>query len=171
MSRNRTTRAQLPPQERAERLKERIYLTFTALAVVITLDSHGHPTPGEAMATLAVTSAATLLAVFVADLVSHLVVHGEIHTRAELRRAAAVSLGAIGAVALPFVFLALAVFDVWTLSHALRGAKAALIVALVAIGWLAVRRTRASWWQKLFVLGAEAGLGLAVIGLELLAHG
>ena len=161
----------LPPAERAERLKERIYLTFTALAVVIVLDSHGHTTPGEAITTLAVTCFATLLAVFVADIVSHLAVHGEVHTRDELRRAVAVSLGAIGAVALPFVFLALASFDVWSVDTALSAAKAALIAALVAIGWFAVRRTRAPWWQKLIVLGAEALLGVAVVGLELLAHG
>ncbi len=56
--------------ERAEHLMERIYLTFTALAVVIALRGHEGATTGEALVTLLVTSVGTLLAVLVADVIS-----------------------------------------------------------------------------------------------------
>lgn len=167
----RARRERVPVAERAERLKEEIYLIFTALAVVLVLDSHGHTTPGAAMRTLAFTTAGTLLAVFVADIISHIAVHGRIHSRDELRRALAVSVGAVGAVALPFVFLGIAVAGVWEAHTALTASKIALIAALVAVGWFAVRRVRMAWWKRLIVLGAEAVLGMAVIGLEILAHG
>jgi len=167
----RRRRERVPVEERAERLKEEIYLIFTALAVVIVLDSHGDATPGAALRTLALTTAGTLLAVFVADIVSHIAVHARILHRDELRRALAVSVGAVGAVALPFLFLGLAMAGVWEVGSALKASKIALIAALIAVGWVAVRRVRMRWWQRMIVLGAEALLGLAVIGLEILAHG
>ena len=66
--------------QRADRLRERSYVTFTALAVVLVLRSEAeHMTARVAAGTLAVTVVATLLAVLVADVVrearrSHVVV-------------------------------------------------------------------------------------------------
>lgn len=172
MSRRRATDPSEEERElRAERLKERIYLTFAALAVTLALGSHGHVEPLAALQTLAVTVFGTLLAIFTADIVSHLVVHERMLDRTELRRALQTSFGALGAVALPFVFLILAAADVWSLEAALRGSTIALVTALVVIGFAAVRRVRLAWWQRVIALGAEALLGLAVIGLQLLAHG
>jgi hypothetical protein len=171
MSRRRRRYEDLSAGERADLLKERIYLTFTALAVVIVIDSHGHVTAGDAMRTLAFTTAGTLLAVTVADVVAHLAAHARVLTGKELRHALTVALDAIGAVTLPFIFLVLALLDVWSVHSALIASKSALVAALVAIGWAAVRRVRLPWWQKLIALGGEAALGLAVIGLEILAHG
>lgn len=156
---------------RAAHLKERIYLTFAALAVVITLSTHGHVSAGDAAKTLIVTVLGTLLAVFTADLVSHLVVHGRLFTRPELRHAVGSSFGALSTVALPFVFLGLAALDVWGPDAALRASAVALLVSLIVIGWIAVRRIPLTWFQRLIALGAEAALGLAVIGLQVLAHG
>lgn len=157
-------------ERRADRLKERIYLTFTALAVVLALGGHTSATAEQALTTLAITVAGTLLAVLVADLVSHLVAHERLPTLDELRHALASSVGTVGAVLLPFVFLGLATLGVWDTGRALRGSAVALIVSLVAVGYAAVRRVRLPIWQRLVVLGAEAVLGLGVIGLELLAH-
>ncbi|MEV7692787.1 hypothetical protein AB0N73_05595 [Microbacterium sp. NPDC089189] len=156
---------------RAERLKERIYLTFAALAVVLALAAHGPVDAVSALQTLAVTVFGTLLAIFTADIVSHLVVHERMVTRTELGHAFQTSFGALGAVVLPFAFLALAAFDVWDPTAALRASTIALVLALVVIGFAAVRRVRLHWWQRLIALGAEAVLGLAVIGLQVLAHG
>ncbi|MFJ2370356.1 hypothetical protein [Microbacterium sp. NPDC087665] len=156
---------------RAAHLKERIYLTFASLAVVITLSVHGHVTPGGAATTLIVTVLGTLLAVFTADLVSHLVVHGRLFTQPELRHAVGTSFGALSTVALPFIFLGLAALDVWDTDTALLAGAIALVVSLVVIGWVAVRRIPLTWFQRLVALGAEAVLGLAVIGLQVLAHG
>ncbi|WP_336640940.1 hypothetical protein [Microbacterium sp. USHLN272] len=166
--------AEIDEAERAARaahLKERIYLSFAALAVVITLSAHGHVSAGEAATTLIVTVMGTLLAVFTADLISHLVVHERLFTPPELRHALASSFGALGTVVLPFVFLGFAGLDAWSTDAALRASAIALLASLIVIGWIAVRRMPLTWFQRLVALGAEAALGLAVIGLQVLAHG
>ncbi|SED66238.1 hypothetical protein [Jiangella alba] len=159
----------LPPGQRADILKERIYITFTALAVVLALRAHA-VSAGEAALSLAVVVIGTVLAVLVADIVSHIAVHESLPVRAELRHMARVSFGALGALVLPAVFIGLAVADVWEIEPALRAASIALVAALAAIGYLAVRRVRLPAWQRLIVLLAEVVIGLVVIGLELLAH-
>lgn len=166
--------AEIDDAERAARaahLKERIYLTFAALAVVITLSTHGHVTAGEAATTLIVTVMGTLLAVFTADLISHLVVHERLFTRPELSHALASSFGALSTVVLPFIFLGFAGLGAWETDAALRASAIALLVSLIVIGWIAVRRMPLTFLQRLIALGAEAALGLAVIGLQVLAHG
>jgi hypothetical protein len=160
-------------EHRAEALKERVYVTFTSLAVVLALQSHSgeHLSAGEAASTLSITVVGTLLAVFVADVVSHLAVHATVPTASELRHMAGVSFGAFGAVVLPLVFIAFAALDGWSIDAALRASTIALTVTLIAIGFLAVRRVKMAWWQRLIALGAEFVVGAAIVGLELLAHG
>lgn len=123
------------------------------------------------MPTLSITVVGTLLAIFVADLVSHLAVHARTPTRSELAPMARVSLGAFGAAVLPLLLLAVAALPVWNLDPALRAGTAAYVLSLVLIGWLAVRRGPMSCGRRLVALGAEFVLGLAVVGLEVLARG
>lgn len=159
-------------QQRADQLKERIYVTFTSLAVVLALGSHAaEVTPGEAARTLAITVVGTLLAVFVADVVAHISVHAAVPTPPELGHMVRVSTGSLGVLVLPMVFLGLAGAGVMRLEGALRACTIALAASLIVIGYLAARRVRLPAHQRLVVLFAEFGLGLAVIGLELLAHG
>lgn len=153
---------------RAERLKERIYLTFAALAVVLALNLHESQAV-KALLTVIVTVVGATLALFVADLLSHLVVHERMVHPGELRHAAATSFGAATIVVLPVVFLLLAVFDVWSTDAALTASAYALIASLVVIGLAATRKVPMTWWQRLLALGAEAVLGLIVIGLQVLA--
>ncbi len=64
------------PVQRAEVLKERIYITFTSLAVVLALSSHvDEVTARGAAVTLMIAVVGTLLAVFVADLVAYIAIH------------------------------------------------------------------------------------------------
>lgn len=157
---------------RAEQLKERVYVTFTALAIVLALRSHAsETTAGEAATTLAIAVVGTLLAVFVADFVSHIAVHERMPDRAELRHMIGVTSSALGVLILPMIFLGLAGLDAWTVDGALLAASIALIASLVAVGFFAIRRVQLPIAQRLIVLLAEAVLGLAVIGLELFAHG
>jgi hypothetical protein len=156
--------------EHAQRLKERVYITFTALAVVLALREHG-ASADEAAVTLTISLTGTLLAVLVADVVSHIAVYAVLPTQAELRLMIRVSFGTLGALIVPLVFVALAVVDRWPVTTALRAATIALIVALGVIGYLAVRRVRLPVWQKVIVLLAEFALGICVVGLEWLAHG
>ena len=155
---------------RADHLKERIYLSFAALAVLLAIKSHGDPLPLEAFLTLLVTVLGTLLAVFVADIISFTVVHERAMRRTERQHAVFASFGALGAVSLPFVFLLLAVVGVMQIETALNASIIALVVTLVLIGWAAVRKIPLKWWQRLIALAAEAALALGVVGLQLLAH-
>jgi len=93
--------------ERAERLKERVYVTVTGLAVVLALRSNGE-SPGKAALTLIIAVFGTLLAVLLADIVSHIAVCAALPTNGELREMVAVSFAALGAVVVPFVLVGLA---------------------------------------------------------------
>ena len=158
-------------EQRAEQLKERIYVTLTALAVVLVLRSEAdQTTPGTAAAALAVTVGATLLAVFVADVIAHITVHAAVPSGAELLQMLRVVTPALGVLVLPVILLRLAATEVMTLDRALRVSSIALVASLVVIGYLAVRRLRISLFPSLVVLLAEFALGLAVVALELLAH-
>jgi hypothetical protein len=171
---DRRARADAPaptPEERADRLKERVYVTFAALAVVLTLRSHGDVTAGVAATTLLITVGGTLLAVLLADVVSHIAVHAALPTAAEARHMVAVCTGALGVLVLPMLFVGVAASGSWTVDGALRASTIALVASLGVVGWLAVRRVALPGWQKLLVLVAEVALGVAVVSLELLAHG
>ena len=171
---NRRARADAPPptpEERAGRLKERVYVTFAALAVVLTLRSHGEVSAGVAATTLLITVGGTVLAVLLADVVSHIAVHAALPTAAEARHMVAVGTGALGVLVLPMVFVGLAAAGSWTVDGALRASTIALVASLGVVGWLAVRRVALPGWQKLLVLVAEVALAVAVVALELLAHG
>ncbi len=156
-------------EERTDRLRERVYITFTALAVVLALRSH-EDVEARAGLLLVITVTGTLLAAFVADVISHIAVHAALPDRREFQRMLRVSTGALGGLVVPLTFVGFAAADVWSMDRALRAATVALVVALAAIGYLAVRRVRLPVWQKLVVLLAECVLGAAVVGLELLAH-
>ncbi|MFU8945367.1 hypothetical protein ACLRGF_01405 [Mycetocola zhadangensis] len=156
----------------AERLKERIYVTFTSLTVVLALSSHAHDvTPGKAATTLLIAVTGTLLAVFVADFLTHTVAHAALPSRGQLRHMVGVVVNAIGVVVVPLILLGLAALDAIDVECALSVSSIVLVATLGIVGFLAVRRVRLSFWLKLVLLAAEVVLGLAVVGLELLAHG
>ena len=156
---------------RAAALKERVYVTFTVLAVVIALRAHdAHPSAGVALGTLAVAVAATIVAVYVADLISSMVVQERLPRPSDHRRMLAGTLGA-GVVALPpMACIALALVGVYSASTALLAAMLVTLVTLIGIGLLAVRKLHLPLPHKIIVLSAEALLALAVIALELWSH-
>lgn len=156
---------------RASALKERIYVAFTALAVIIALRAHDqHPTASLALGTLATTVVATICAVYVADLLSHMVIHARLPATSEHRHMITGTLGA-GAVAIPpLVCLALACVGLYDTATGLFAAMLVTIATLVAVGLLAVRRLSVPRAQRIAVLAAESVLAVAVIALELLSH-
>ncbi|MFT3889701.1 MAG: hypothetical protein QM713_16280 [Arachnia sp.] len=172
MSRDTPRRARrtASPGERADRLKESIYLVFASLAVTLAITAHGHVTAGEALSTLAVTLIGTVLAVFTADLLSHVVLHERILTRQEFRQALRTSFGALPAVSLPFIFLGVSAATGWDVSSALLASTVALAASLVLVVWRATRRVRLPRWQRFILLCVEAALALVVVGLQVLAH-
>lgn len=157
---------------RAASLKERIYVAFTALAVIIALRAHDeHPDAGLALGTLAITVAATVCAVYVADLLSHMVVHSRVPGRAEHRHMVASTLGAATVALPPLVCILLAALGLYGASSGLLAAMLITIATLAAIGLLAVRRLAVPRLQRIAILAGEAVLAVGVIALELLSHG
>jgi len=150
--------------------KERVYATFTGLALVLVVANAEHPTAARAFLVLALGVLGITAAGFVADVVSHLAVHREFPAAAEWRILLRVAGGALGTAVVPLVLIALAWLDVWSVEGALRAATVVYIVTLAVIGWFAVRRSKLAWWQQLVALGVLLVLGFAVIGLQTLAH-
>lgn len=158
-------------RQRAESLKERVYMSFTSLAVVLALRSHAHETtPGAAAATLSIVVVGSLLGIFVADLLSHLTVHARLPSGHELHHMIAVSTGALSVLVTPLLLLTAAGLGLWSMAVALQWAVVVLVVTLLFIGYLAIRRLELPVHHKAIIVFAEVVLSLLVIGLELLAH-
>ncbi|AXJ11068.1 hypothetical protein [Arthrobacter sp. PM3] len=156
---------------RAASLKERVYIIFTSLAVVLALRSHAdETTPAAAAATLSIVVIGSLLGIFVADLLSHLTVHSTLPTGAELRRMMAVSAEGLGVLVTPLILLAAAGLGLLSTATALGWAIAVLVVSLGVVGFLAIRNLPIPLHHKAAIMFAEVVLSLLVIGLELLAH-
>jgi hypothetical protein len=170
--RMRARRNERPVDERAEALKERVYATFTGLAIVLVQHANvEHITATRATVTLLVGIIAITAAGFVADVIAHLAVHGAFPRRVELGRMLRVSGTAIASAAGPLVILALAAFGVFELEPALLAASILYLVTLGLVGFIAVRRTHVAWWKQVVALGILVALGLAVVVLQQLAHG
>lgn len=156
---------------RASALKERIYVSFTTLAVVIALRAHDdHPSASVALGTLTVTVIATVVAVYVADVLSHMVVHEGLPAAAEHRRIVASTLGAATVALPPLVSLALAALGLYSAATGLVAAMVMTIATLAAVGLLAVRKLTLPRGQRIAILIGEVALATVVIALELLAH-
>ncbi|MGR2752544.1 hypothetical protein [Agromyces arachidis] len=161
-----------PEDERAEALKERVYATFTGLAIVLVQQSNvDHLEPVRALLTLLVGIVAITAAGFVADVIAHVAVHGAFPRRHEVGRMLRVSGSAIASAATPLLVLALAVLGVLDLDAALSIAALVYLVTLGLVGFIAVRRTHAAWWKQALALAILVALGLAVLALQQLAHG
>lgn len=156
---------------RAAALKERVYIAFTVLAVIIAMRTHDvHPSAIAALETIAIAVVATIVAVYVADLISSMVVHERLPRRDEHRRILAGTLGA-GVVALPpLACIALAVAGAYSVSGGLLAAMLVTLITLIGIGIVAVRNLRLRRSHKVIVLTAETVLALGVVALELWSH-
>lgn len=158
-------------EQRAEQLKERIYVTFGALAVTLALlRDASHASAGSTAATLVVAVLGTLLAVFLADVIAHITVHAALPDGTEFRHMLRVSLGSLGVLVVPLVLVALSAIGVVPIEGALRAISFVLVGTLVLVGYLAVRRLKLPPLQRLLILVAEFALGVLVLLLESVAH-
>ncbi len=149
--------------------KERVYATFTGLAIVLVLAGNDAE-PAHALLALVFGVLGITVAGFVSDVVTQLAVHRRLPHGRELRILVQIALGALGTAVTPVILLALAWFGAIPAAVALRTAIIVYIVTLAVIGWFAVRRSRLPWWQQLLALGLLVALGLAVVALQTLAH-
>jgi hypothetical protein len=163
----RPTPAQLVPY-----LKERVYVTFIGLAVLLTLSGHASDTePGGAVASLVIAAVGAGLAGLVSEVVAHLAVHGHLPDGRETRHLLRVSSGALATIVVPVIVLLLAVAGLVPVEIALPIATWVMALTLGAVGYIAVFRSSLAWWKKLAVFATLVLFGLLVIGVQLLAHG
>jgi hypothetical protein len=158
-------------REAGDRLRERIYATFTALAVLMALNAHGGELDAlHVLLTLVISVVGVLLAGLASDLVSHMIVHNTLPTAREFRHLAAIASRALGVIGVPAIALGLAAADVIEARTAMTVAIVALIASLAVVARIAVTRTGLPWWKQLIVLVAIVLLGVLVVFLEQLAH-
>lgn len=158
-------------RQAGDRLRERIYVTFTALAVLVALTGHGEELdPATVLWTLLISVVGVLLAGLASDLVSHMIVHNTLPSAAEFRHMVAVSSRALGVLVAPAIALLLALTGAVPVRGAMIAAIVALIVSLAVIVRIAVSRTGLGWGKQVVVLVAIVALGVLVVFLEQLAH-
>lgn len=157
--------------QRSEALKERIYVTFTALAVTIASAREAeHVTVGGAALTLVLTVVGTLLAVSTAEYIAQMVRDGEVPDRRDVGHILYVALSSLGVLPAPLVILGLSALGALDLPAALRIISFALVATLVIVTRVAVRRLRVGPGAKLLVLAGVTVLGVAVLAVELAVH-
>src|SRR6478609_2746128 len=70
-------------RQAGDRLRERIYVTFTALAILMAMNSHGEALDSPTVLwTLVISVIGVLLAGLASDLVSHMIVHNTLPSAA-----------------------------------------------------------------------------------------
>lgn len=157
-------------RQAGDRLRERIYVTFTALAILMAMNGHGELDSPTVLWTLIISVVGVLLAGLASDLVSHMIVHSTLPSAKEFRHMLAVSSRALGVLVVPLIAVGLAVFDVIADSTGMTVAIVALIASLAVIARIAVARTGLSGWRQLAALLVIVALGVLVVFLEALVH-
>lgn len=157
--------------ERAETLRESIYVAFTLLAVLLIDLTHPPLEPLALAATVGLTSVALTATMFAADVISHLVAHDAGMDRDQLRHAARASFTPLLIAVIPVAALLLSGAGWWSAATALTLAAACICLGLGVVGWFAVRGLRSRWAPRLVLIVALLATAGAVLGVQLLAHG
>ncbi|GAA1839413.1 hypothetical protein [Agromyces salentinus] len=161
-----------PENVRAEALKERVYATFTGLAIVLVqLTNVEHLAAGRVAIELVVGILAITAAGLAADVISFLSVHSRFPDGHEVRVMLRIAASALASAGVPVVVLVLAVVGLVDVETALRIVSIVYVVTLGVIAYLGVRRTGAPWWKQLVALAALMAVGLSVVLIQLAAHG
>jgi len=150
-------------------LRERIYATFTGLAIVLVVAGSDHEDADHALLALLFGVLGITIAGLVSDVVSHLAVEGEFPHGRDWVVLTRVAAGGLSTVVVPGGLVFLGWLEIIDLSTALSAAAIVYIATLALIGWLAVRRSHARWWERVIALGILVGLGFLVIAMQTLA--
>jgi hypothetical protein len=155
---------------RAKSLKERIYATFTGLAILAALAANGHATAWEAFVAVLVGVSGISAAGFLAEVVAHQVAHRRLPSGREIGAMALVSLTAVSSALAPLVVLAVAGFGALDVDLALRLAMGLYAATLVVIFLVASHRSGLKPLQRLISSAMFVGLALIVVAVLLVAH-
>lgn len=149
--------------------KERLYATFTGLAIVRVVESSGHVEGRHAFLALLFGVIGIVIAGTVSEYIAHLVVHRTVPHAAEIRIMARAGMGALATVVVPLALIGAGWLGWMDLHLALKIASIIYIATLAGIGWLAVRRSTLSTPQKSVVLIGLVALGFLVVFIQQLA--
>lgn len=153
------------------RLRERVYVGFTVLAVLLALSAHAHETDHVVAAlTLFITVAGVLLAGLGADLIAHTVAHSAVPGRAEIGQMARVAGGGLISVVVPLVLIGLSGLGVIRLNVALTISQIVILVTFGVIAVIALYRVHLPLWQRAVLVAALVAVGVFAVVLELVAH-
>lgn len=155
---------------RSRALKERIYATFTGLAILAAVAATGHTTAWDAAFTVLVGVFGISLAGFVAEVVAHQVSHKRMPVAGEVGGMARIALGALGSASAPLIILVASGFGLLDVALALRLGMALYGVVLVAIFLIASRRSGLRPLQKLVSSAMFVGVALLVVAVLSMAH-
>lgn len=169
-SNERTARGRPSLDEVARALKERVYATFTGLAVVMIYAVGDDPDAAHALRSLVVAIVGISAAGFVADVIAHQVAHAAAPSGAEARTMLRIALGAVASASLPVLALGAAAIGWLDAQTALWISVGVYGVTLVGVALIAVVRSRLGLRQSVLSLLIIVGLGAAVVGVLALSH-
>ena len=156
--------------ERAHALKERIYASFTGLAILAAITANGHSTAKDALLAVAVGVLGISAAGFLAEVVAHQVAHERMPSGGEVATMGRTALGAWASAFLPVVVLALSWAGAISLDWALWIAMAIYAATLVAVMFIAARQSGLRPFQRLVSAAMLLGMALVVVAVLQVAH-
>ncbi len=149
--------------------RERLYATFTGLAIVRVVESGTHAEPRHAFLALLMGVIGIVVAGTLSDYIAHLIVHRTVARGSELHIMLRAGLGALWTVGLPIALIGAAWIGWMDLHLALRISSWIYIVTLAGIGWLAIRRSTLPVLARIVVLAGLVAAGFGVVALQQLA--
>lgn len=149
--------------------RERLYATFTGLAIVRVVESGAHAEGRHAFLALLFGVIGIVIAGMASEYIAHLLVHRTVAQGAEVRMMLRAGFGALGTAGVPLALIGAGWLGWIDLHLALRIASLVYVLTLAGVGWLAVRRSTLSLPQKWVVMGGLVALGVLVVFVQQLA--
>ena len=158
------------PHERAAVLRERVYVTFTAIAVLIVL-RHEHVEVRDAAGTLLIAVLGTITAGLLSEIISHGLVYQRRIEARDWRHMLSVAGAGLAVLVVPMAVLLLARVGAISLELSLRLGLLLLATSLAGFGFQAFRPIPVPPWRKVLGLAGLVAAAYGVVAIELLAHG
>ncbi|MEJ7651832.1 MAG: hypothetical protein WKF57_22725 [Nakamurella sp.] len=160
-----------PVAQQAQAVKERIYASFTGLAILATLLLGGeHQSASGAFLTLLAGIGGISIAGFVADVIAHQVTHEGSPESQQFRTMLRIAGGAFASASIPLLALAIAWVGLITARTGIQIGLGLYFFTLTGVVLLAARRTRLGWRHQLVALVSLTTLAVIVIVILVLAH-
>lgn len=160
-----------PVAQQAQAVKERIYASFTGLAILATLLLGGEThSASAAFLTLLAGIGGISIAGFVADVIAHQVTHEGSPERDQFKTMLRIAGGAFASASIPLLALVIAWIGLIPTRTGIQIGIGLYFLTLTAVVLVAARRTRLGWRQQLTALISLTALAVIVVVILVLAH-